>query len=513
VRKLGLAVSIILAAVLVLAAQNQSSSQQDVPVFKSTSRLVVLDIVVTDHTGKRVAGLTKDDFTVFEDRQPQSITQFEATVEPASNIVGANASSANKVGATPASQTQVPFTIFILDELNTTFEEALFSRRSLIKYLRNQPEQLSGPASIIAVTNTDFRLLHEYTQDRQQLIKTLEARQPEYPWKMMKGWNKDRLARSLVALQQVAAATSGQPGRKNVVWIGRGFPAMTFTGDIEDSQRITIMNAVNRTISRLLEARVTVYTIDPTMTNTTTNAAMFDASGEGDIETTNSTPDPWGADVSFADFAPATGGKSFRSRNDINNEIGESVADGATYYTLAYVPTNHSDEVKYRRIRIKMRQPGLMARTRDGYYGAEIKPTDGMVALDMSQAAQNPFAYTGLQVKAFASSNKANPASADSMVLIDARGLTWADMPSGDLRASVEVAVASFSAQSKMLAYDVRKFGSTNKIDHRKDLFVLPAGFPIPAAIPPGTKRLRFVVRDGTSGRIGTFDLDRSEVK
>jgi VWFA-related protein len=498
VRKLGLILAIVVAAVSCALAQDQSKHQQDIPVFKSTSRLVVLDVVVTDRNGKPVAGLTKDDFTVSEDREPQRITQFEATTEHVANAV---------------SQTQAPLTIFVLDELNTTFEEALFSRRSLIKYLRSQAEHLSAPASIIAVTNTDFRLLHDYTQDRQQLVKTLQARQPAYPWKLMKGWAKDRLATSLVALQQIAAANAGQPGRKNVVWIGRGFPAITFNGEIEDSQRITILNAVNRTTSRLLEARVTVYTIDPTMTNSTTYAASFEMDDEGDVATSNSPPDPWVSDVSFANFGPATGGKSFRSRNDINNEIGESVEDGATYYTLAYVPTNHSDDAKYRKIRIKMRQPGLVARTRDGYYGAEVKPTEGMVALDMSQAAQNPFAYTGIQVKALATLDKENPAKATCMVHVDARGLTWANLSNGDMRANVEVAVASFSAQNKLLSYDVRKFGTTNKPDQRKDLFQMPAGFPIPADLPPGTKRLRFVVRDGTSGHVGTFDLDRSDMK
>jgi VWFA-related protein len=498
VRNFGLTLLIVLAAVLFVAAQDQSKPQQDIPVFKSTSRLVVLDVVVTDRYGKPVAGLTKDDFAVSEAREPQRITQFEDTTEHVANAV---------------SKTQAPLTIFVLDELNTTFEEALFSRRSLIKYLRSQPEHLSAPSMIIAVTNSDFRLLHDYTQDRQQLIKTLETRQPAYPWKLMKGWAKDRLARSLVALQQIAAANAGQPGRKNIIWVGRGFPAITFSDDLEDSQRITILNAVNRTTGKLLEARVTVYTIDPTMTNSATHAASLEMNDEGDTATSNSEPDPWVADVSFGNFGPATGGKAFRSRNDINAEIGESVADGATYYTLAYVPTNHSDDVKYRKIKIKMRQPGLVARTRDGYYGTEIKPTEGMVALDMSQAVQNPFAYTGIKVKAFAALNKGNSAKADCMVHADASGLTWANLGTDDLRADVEVAVATFSAQGKMLSYDVKKFGSTNKPDQRKNLFEMPARFPISADIPAGTQRLRFAVRDASSGHIGTFDLDRSGVK
>jgi len=403
--------------------------------------------------------------------------------------------------------------IFVLDELNTTFEEAIFSRRSLIKYLKSQPARLAAPAMIIAVTNTEFRMLQDYTQNTQELIKVIDTRRSAFPWKLMKGWAKDRLARSLVALQQIAAANAGRPGRKNVVWVGRGFPSITFNSDIDDEAQISIQNAISRTTSRLLQSRVTVYTIDPTMTTSTTSAALFETNDEGDIATSSGAPEPWIADVNFADFGPATGGRSFSSRNDIYNEIAESVNDGSSYYTLAYVPTNHSDDVKYRRIRIKMRKPGLIARTRDGYFGSEIKPTEGMVALDMSQAAQNPFSYSGLQIKVTETALAGVPPQAKCMVAVDAHGLTWASRPNGDIRAEVEIAVATFSARNKMLSYDVRKFGSTNKPNQRKNLFEMPARFPVSTAISADVQRIRFAVRDSATGQIGTVDLDRKDLK
>ena len=40
--------------------------------------IVDFDVIVTDKNGARVHGLTRDDFEVFEDKKPQTITNFAA---------------------------------------------------------------------------------------------------------------------------------------------------------------------------------------------------------------------------------------------------------------------------------------------------------------------------------------------------------------------------------------------------------------------------------------------------
>jgi len=45
--------------------------------IKVTTRLVVLSVVVTDRKGKPVTNLSKDDFTILENNQQQSINTFE----------------------------------------------------------------------------------------------------------------------------------------------------------------------------------------------------------------------------------------------------------------------------------------------------------------------------------------------------------------------------------------------------------------------------------------------------
>ena len=61
---------------LVLAVAHLSSAQksapQKEPTFHSTTRLVVLDVVVTDRAGKLVTDLSQSDFTLLEDGVPQN---------------------------------------------------------------------------------------------------------------------------------------------------------------------------------------------------------------------------------------------------------------------------------------------------------------------------------------------------------------------------------------------------------------------------------------------------------
>ena len=62
-----------------------SSGQQ--PLFRSGTEVVDLYVTVTDEDGRLVPNLTRDDFAIFDDDEPQDITLFETDIRPITVVV------------------------------------------------------------------------------------------------------------------------------------------------------------------------------------------------------------------------------------------------------------------------------------------------------------------------------------------------------------------------------------------------------------------------------------------
>jgi hypothetical protein len=76
----------------VLPAQNPQSQQgRSGYTFRSTSELVLVNVVVRDKDGTPVKGLTRDDFTVLEDGKPQAVSTFDYEDIPAGMAAASNA--------------------------------------------------------------------------------------------------------------------------------------------------------------------------------------------------------------------------------------------------------------------------------------------------------------------------------------------------------------------------------------------------------------------------------------
>jgi VWFA-related protein len=465
------------------------------------ARLVLLDVVVTDKAGQIVPGLSRDDFSVFENGVAQQIKSFEM---PAKDTIAANVaihSSAELAKLAP----QAPVDILVLDEFNTRFEDMDFARYALRKYLTAQPEKLPQPTMMIAVSLNKFTVLRDYTQNRQELLTALEKHLALYPWHLQ--YDPDivrRLSVSLSALEQVAEAEAGHPGHKNIIWVGRGFPGInlqTTTAEIKTG----ITGAIQTAVNMLRDSRITLYTIDPTALSSSVQVTT--TGGDPDDPSSVNEDDPLAGDVSFTSLAPATGGKAYFSRNDVDREIGTSIRDGANFYTLGYTPTSPDDtEQAYRHIRIKLNRPGLSATTRDGYYAApaSAQPADAnRVTFDLRTASTSTLAYTALPVKVAASGDP--PGS--FVVQVDSSALSWTATQTGDEEAHLVVLTASFDAKGKMLSRVTDEMTAHVQAAMEEKTRSGSTSFRISLQLPPGAASLRFVVRNPGDGKIGTADL------
>jgi len=486
------------------------------PTLTVTTRIVVLDVVVTDKKGNLIQRtLGKDDFSIFEDGQPQTIRSFEAPAEhrmPAATAAAAGGAAVVHSAADLTKIGDAPVTVLVIDELNSRFEDSSYSRQMLVKYLQTQPPVLKQPAMLMVAGNTSFQQLHDYTQDRDALVQAIKKHMPEQPWRMNQSGNKgagavERMAQVLSALQQIAQASQGTPGRKNLIWVGNGFPSANLVGLPVDEGDL-IEAAVRRTTARLLAARVTMYTINPTADS----SSMVDVETPDDLNFAGSEggPDPFGeGTVSFSSLAPATGGVAFTGRNDLNNIIGESIDKGQEYYTLSYAPTNKSeDAAKFRHIRIVMKDPNLKATTRDGYFpetAADLNPVldksmdakqvAANLKLDLSNALTTTVSYNGLGVTAV----KAGDGYA---IHVAENGIGWSE-PAADGKQQEEATVAAgwYDAKGKLLGHVAREQLCPRGAENAG------ATFQLPVTLPGGVARLRIVVRDARNGHMGTVDL------
>ena len=495
-----------------MAQQNPQDSQA--PTLAVTTRLVVLDVVVTDRKGNLVhRDLTRDDFTVYENKQPQRILSFEmpaqhAMPDPGSAIVH-SAADLKKIG-------DAPVTILVLDELNSHFEDMSYARQMLVKYLRSQPAVLPEPTVLLIASNSAFQQVHDYTQDRDALLEVVNKHLPEYPWRMMNNGNSgpgavERMAQVLAALQQIAKASAGTAGRKNLIWVGNGFPTANLV-TLDPRSAETIEAAIRRCTAQLLAARVTMYTINPTADSSST----VDAASADDLDalTADTGTNPlFGGNAAFANLAPATGGIAFTGRNDLNNIIGEGIAKGKDYYTLSYSPTDKSDNPrKFREIRVVMKDPDLRATTRAGYYpatAADLNPARDADAtarqiratleLDLSAALTSTISYSGLNVAASRMGG-----GNQWKIHIAEQGIEWSD-PDLDGRQHTEDTVAAgwYSAKGKLLGHV-----ATEQIATRSNPGA-GASYALTVPLPTDAVRLRFVVRDASSGHVGTIDVTK----
>jgi VWFA-related protein len=464
--------------------------------FHSNVPLVVLDLVVTDAHGTPVTNLTQADFHVQEAGEPQAILNFEQAgarvPSPAVNID----STADLDRIAP----HAPVQIIVLDEFNTRFEDMAFARYSLKKFLNRQPAKLGTPTMLVAVDLQHFVVLHDYTQNKVEIVNALNHHLVVYPWQVHQGaWVAERYATAFVTLRRVAQAVMGHPGHKNMIWIGRGFPQLNLANAPFDTAT-RLNNAVQDCVNVLRDARVTVYTIDPA-------GVMFDGGKYGEDARWS---DPLGGNYQFADLARATGGASLFGRNDVDAEINSAIQDGSSFYSITYRPTNSSlDPQKFRKITVTLDRPGLKVLTRQGYflrYGPEgvdpTRPSRRLVA-DLVSADSSNMVYDGVP---FTVSPGADPDEFD--VHLDAKGLYWTPATDTEKRhADFILVVSTFDKKGVELHRDARTYKIPTS-DEVPAVGPLDRGLQIKYHVlnDPKAVRARFTVRVTASGRIGTQD-------
>jgi VWFA-related protein len=371
-----------------------------------------------------------------------------------------------------------------------------------------------------------------------------------------------RVEITLDALTQIGRFLSGLPGRKNLVWLSASFPAnilpdatLSATAGDHDQSIRNYSDAMKAATDLLNLSHVAVYPVDVrgVQTNPGYNAGTNQTFNPGatsfasdNLKFTQSQAAEHGTMDSIAD---STGGHAFYGTNDLQEAVGDAMANGSTYYSLTYSPTNSNFDGDLRHIKVKLQEAGYTLAYRKTYFAddlhkaAEDAEDAPVTPLGPSLEHGTPLAHQ-LFIEAHLETYGAPTAATPQQMLVLSKfaalqtldkkksrgplkplppvmmqryiieyGLVPRQLelpvePGGQHRSSLEFGIISYDADGNKLN------GLDSKIDdtipavryaHIEDI-----GYHIvqTVAVPVDTTSLRLAVRDVLANRVGSIEVN-----
>ncbi len=473
------------------------------PTIRVTSRLVFLDVTVLDKKGRPVVkGLTKDDFTITEDKKPQRIFSFEA---PETHVADANVADDNAAG-------NAPVTIFVLDLLNSKFEDFAYIRYMVRKYLMAQPEQLNSPAELMVLGNNSLEMVQGYTRSRADLLYALAQVPAVVPYKEInRSFIEERFYQSIDALEQIALQNKGVRGRKNIIWVGHGGPNISTFGLL--SHTVDFLHEyVHDATNMLVDSRVSLFVLYPGLR---VEVPLLIRTSALDAGVRIGDDDPFAGDINFGVFVNETGGSLFYNRNDVDTEIKQSEELGSEYYTLTYQPPEGTADGKFRRIRVTLQDPNLRVVTKAGYFSpakdAVIGPRQ-LTVVNLAEAARSTIPFESLRVTIEKIVRHPDTGTAEFTVLLSPRNVDWHPADDGKSTVDLLLAAASLNGRRDFLASRVEDFTVVADNQNATRLARTEAHVPVTIRIPRRTQSVRVVIETSGNGRTGAVELDRKAI-
>jgi len=150
--------------------------------FQSHVNLVPVRVVVHDSNGKVVTGLTKEDFRLFQDRRPQTISHFsvETPASAAQQVVRGGASdAAPDQPVSPASvNLAMPsrFVALLFDDIHLNLQDLMQARLAALRFLDTSVE----PTERVALLTTSGQTQVDFTDDRAKIREMVKQLMPHF---------------------------------------------------------------------------------------------------------------------------------------------------------------------------------------------------------------------------------------------------------------------------------------------------------------------------------------------
>jgi VWFA-related protein len=545
--KLGRAVAAVVlawAAAGNLCAQNppaapatQQEKEPTGPVLKVSTEIVLVNVVARDRHGNLIKDLKKEDFTVIEDGKKQELASFD--FEKVDEMVMAGAAGQTVTGTAAKG-----------DEgglLNKNTQKSLNARdrRLMLMFFdfsAMEPDDIDRavdagkkyvqskmqPADMVALMSlaSNLHLDLDFTDDKDKILATLSSYNSSEGQGFENGaegsseglaetsgsytaddtdYNTFSADRKLLALESVMQGMGKIPQKKSLIYFSNG---ITQSG-------IDNQSALREATAAAVRANVSIYPVD------VRGLSSFPPGGQAQSASLHGQSAYTGASIlndlngndssqeTLYTLAADTGGKAFMDTNDLSGVFSVVQKDTSAYYVLGYTSSNHLRDGRYRRLKVQVNRPDVKLEYRAGYYAdrdyQHMRSTDRAAQLEDELAAELP--ETDVAVYAGASYFRQDDSHyylAVSLVIpgsqipfvqakdkdnatIDIIGevLEGGKLPVGRLRDTVKLAV-----------------DSSQQVRHKNVQY--NTGF----ILAPGNYHLKFVVRENSTGRMGSFETD-----
>ncbi len=307
-----------------LFAQDSSAGIPPVTI-RANTRLVMVDVVVTDKKGQPVTGLKAEDFTVEENGKKQKVAIFTPPGAASQKISppppGVLSNHVENVGSAE------PPTVLMIDALNSPFKDQAYARSEMLKYVVEQSKP-GRQMAVVALTDR-VHVLQQFTSDPQVLLTAIKNFRPQEqilqpapprpgstaPVEMAGpgaqvaadiataqaevaaftnlqiGFDLERRTTiSIEAMRSLSRLLGGLPGRKNVVWLTAYMPfdlipedramsdaelaaalpaqgrqrsvSVNAGGSLAAEQRALHNQEIREAESRLASANIAIYPVD-----------------------------------------------------------------------------------------------------------------------------------------------------------------------------------------------------------------------------------------------------------
>jgi VWFA-related protein len=534
-------------------APQQKPADNDQDIVRITTNLVQVDAVVTKD-GKQATDLKAEDFEIYEDGRPQSITNFSYI----SNVPGI-ASSTTAAARPPARMdTTAPVipavprpyeahrTIaLVVDDLGISLESLVQARQQLRKFIDEQLE----PNDLVAIIRTggDVGALQQFTTDKRLLHNAIDhlrwnqcSRTGLYVFTPLgsedtAGSQCGGQSGSLQTLRVLRFIVQGMrdlPGRKSLMIFSDSLPieeqdpslhrptqTAADTSAADNASDAGLGNSTNyltqlqKVAELAIRGSVVIYAVDTRGLQYTglTAADKVPPSrnpGGQAMAIMTSRSDALTAGREGADLiARETGGFLIHNSNDFG--IKRVVDDQRGYYLVGYRPTDESFNRHFHHIKIKVKRGGFVVRTRAGFYGVseeggrakELTPTD-----QMNKALISPFGSKDIDVRltTLFVDTPGLGSHVRALLHIGAHDLTFSDEADGWHVAKADLGFIVFGENGTVVRQEIQT--GTFRLRGQTYDRALRNGIVRALDIPlkrPGVFQFRVAVRDISSSRIG----------